>query len=115
MGTARVALCDTEVQGFAISEGEQVMTLLGAANVDEAEFPDATQLVWDREANRHLAFGGGIHRCLGSHLARLELRVALRGWHRRIPDYRIKPGVELAFTAGIRTLDRFPMVLAPAS
>ena len=76
------------------------MALLGAANVDEAEFPSAGELVWDREANRHLAFGGGIHRCLGSHLARLELRVALREWHRRIPDYRIKPGVELNYTAG---------------
>ena len=66
---------------------------------------------FDRDANRHLAFGGGIHRCLGSHLARLELRVALREWHRRIPDYRVKPGVELEFTPGIRSLDRFPMLL----
>ena len=55
--------------------------------------------------------GGGAHFCLGSHLARLELRVALREWHRRIPDYRIKPGVELSYTAGIRTLDTFPMLL----
>ena len=111
MGTARVATRDTEIDGFAISEGEHVMSLLGAANVDEAEFPDADELVWDRPTNRHLAFGGGIHRCLGSHLARLELRIALRGWHQRIPDYRIKPGVELGFTAGIRTLDAFPMLL----
>lgn len=111
MGTARVATRDTEIDGFAISEGENVMALLGAANVDDAEFPRAGELVWDREANRHLAFGGGIHRCLGSHLARLELRVAVREWHRRIPDYRIKPDTELNFTAGIRTLDRFPMLL----
>jgi cytochrome P450 len=113
MGTARVATRDTELDGFAVNEGEHVMSLLGAANVDEAEFPRAGELVWDREANRHLAFGGGIHRCLGSHLARLELRVALREWHQRIPDYRIKPGAELGFTAGIRTLDRFPMLLGP--
>jgi len=115
MGAARVATRDTEVEGFAISEGEQVMPLLGAANVDEAEFPDASELVWDRDANRHLAFGGGIHRCLGSHLARLELRVALREWHHRIPEYRIKPGVELNYTAGIRTLDAFPMLLGASS
>jgi cytochrome P450 len=111
MGCARVATADVEVDGFAISEGEQVMGLLGAANVEAGEFPDATELVWDREANRHLAFGGGVHRCLGSHLARLELRVALREWHRRIPDYRIKPGAELIYTPGIRTLSAFPMVL----
>jgi cytochrome P450 len=112
MGCARVATADTEIEGFAVSEGEQVMALLGAANVDEAEFENANELVWDREVNRHLAFGGGIHRCLGSHLARLELRVALREWHRRIPDYGIKPGVELVYTPGIRTLDTFPMLLA---
>jgi cytochrome P450 len=111
MGCARVATHDTDIDGFAIREGEQVMSLLGAANVDEAEFSDGSQVVWDREVNRHLAFGGGVHRCLGSHLARLELRVALREWHRRIPDYRIKPGVELSYTAGIRTLDHFPMLL----
>jgi cytochrome P450 len=111
MGVARVATRDTDIDGFAVNEGEQVMALLGAANIDDAEFPNAGQLEWDREVNRHLAFGGGIHRCLGSHLARLELRVALREWHRRIPDYCVKPGAELTFTPGIRTLERFPMLL----
>ena len=115
MGCARVATRDTEIGDFAINEGEQVMALLGAANVDEAELSEAGSLVWDRAINRHLAFGGGIHRCLGSHLARLELRVALREWHRRIPDYCIKPGVELNYTAGIRTLETFPMLLRVAS
>jgi cytochrome P450 len=111
MGVARVATRDVEVGGCAITAGEQVMVLLGAANVDESEFADAGEVRWDRETNRHLAFGGGIHRCLGSHLARLELRVALREWHRRIPDYRVKPGTELDYTAGIRTLGSFPMLL----
>jgi cytochrome P450 len=111
MGAARVATCDTEVAGLAVSAGESVMTLLGAANVDPTEIPDADVVRWDRDVNRHLAFGGGVHRCLGSHLARLELRVALREWHRRIPDYRIKPGAELDFTPGIRALDHFPMLL----
>lgn len=115
MGCARVATRATEIEGVAIEEGEQVMGILGAANVDETEFPDADRLVWDREANRHLAFGGGIHRCLGSHLARLELRVALREWHRRIPDYSVQPGVELEYTAGIRTLTSFPMLLHAAT
>ena len=114
MGGARVATRDTEVEGFAISQGEQVMVLYGAANVDEAEFANAGQVDWDRQTNRHLAFGGGIHRCLGSHLARLELRVALTEWHRRIPEYSVAPGAELSFTAGIRTLAAFPMVLGEA-
>jgi cytochrome P450 len=76
------------------------MAVIGAANVDDAEFPAAGELRWDREVNRHLAFGGGIHRCLGSHLARLELRVALQEWHRRIPEYCVKPGAELNFHRG---------------
>ncbi len=114
MGCARVATRDLKIGDFAIGEGEQVMALLGAANVDHSEFSDAETLVWKRDVNRHLAFGGGIHRCLGSHLARLELRVALREWHRRIPEYSVKPGVVLNYTAGIRTLDSFPMVLGAA-
>ncbi len=111
MSVARVAMRDTEVGGCPIAEGEHVMPVIGAANVDDAELPGAGELRWDREVNRHLAFGGGIHRCLGSHLARIELRVALREWHRRIPDYSVKPGVELQYTAGIRTLESFPMLL----
>ena len=111
MGAARIATRDVTIGDFAVEQGEQVMAILGAANVDPAEFPDADALVWDRTANRHLAFGGGIHRCLGSHLARLELRIALKEWHRRIPDYRIAPGAELQFTPGIRAVDSFPMLL----
>ena len=111
MAVARVATHDTEVGGCPIHQGEHVMAIIGAANVDETEVPDAATVRWDREVNRHLAFGGGVHRCLGSHLARLELRVALREWHRRIPDYGIAPGAELVYTAGIRTLECFPMVL----
>jgi cytochrome P450 len=85
--------------------------LVGAANIDDAEVSDAGEVQLDREVTRHLAFGGGIHRCLGSHLARLELRVALREWHRRIPDYSLAPGAVLGYSPGIRALDTFPMLL----
>ena len=111
MAVARVATRDVEVGGCPIAAGQHVMAVIGAANVDDGELPDAGEVRWDRDVNRHLAFGGGIHRCLGSHLARLELRVAVREWHRRIPDYCIKPGAELTYTAGIRTLESFPMLL----
>jgi cytochrome P450 len=111
MASARVATRDAQVAGQEVHAGEQVMALLGAANVDDREMPDAGEVRWDRDVNRHLAFGGGVHRCLGSHLARVELRVALREWHRRIPNYRVKPGVLLDYTPGIRALDSFPMVL----
>ena len=89
MGVARVAVEDTELGGCPVHKGDSVMIMLGSANTDEAEFPDADEVRFDREVNRHIAFGGGVHRCLGSHLARLELRVALREWHRRIPEYEV--------------------------
>ena len=87
------------------------MVMLGSANTDEAEFDDADTVRFDREVNRHIAFGGGIHRCLGSHLARLELRVALREWHRRIPEYSVEPGHTLVYTPAIRSIDALPHAL----
>ena len=96
----RIAAQDTELSGCPISKGEHVMVLIGSANTDEADLADSDEVQLDREVNRHLAFGGGIHRCLGSHLARLELRVAMREWHARIPDYRITPGTDLQMTTG---------------
>lgn len=109
MGVARVAAQETELGGCPIHPGDQVMVMIGSANTDEAEFEDADQVRFDRAVNRHIAFGGGIHRCLGSNLARLELRTALREWHRRIPDYEVEPGHTLVYTGGIRSIDYFPL------
>lgn len=108
-GVARVAIQDVEVAGCPISKGERVSPLLGAANTDPAEFPDPELVDFQRNPNRHRAFGGGPHRCLGSHLARMELRVALREFHRRIPDYEIRPGVELKYTRGLRSVETLPL------
>ena len=60
--------------------------------------------------NKHLAFGGGVHRCLGSHLARMELRVVLEEWHARIPEYRIREGVELDYSPNLRQIADLPLV-----
>ncbi|HZU49971.1 MAG TPA: cytochrome P450 [Mycobacterium sp.] len=108
-GVARVALQDVEVAGCPISKGERVSPLLGAANTDPAEFPDPDVVDFRRNPNRHRAFGAGPHRCLGSHLARMELRVALREFHRRIPDYEIPPGTELKYTAALRSVEALPL------
>ena len=113
-GVARVAVQDIEVGGCPISKGERVSPLLGAANTDPAEFPDPELVDFRRSPNRHRAFGGGPHRCLGSHLARMELRVAMREFHRRIPEYEIKPGVQLAFTAALRSVEELPLVFPPS-
>jgi cytochrome P450 len=109
-GVARVATQDLEIGGCPISKGERVNPLLGAANTDPAEFPDPEVVDFARTPNRHRAFGGGPHRCLGSHLARMELRVAMREFHHRIPDYEIKPGTELTYTAALRSVESLPLV-----
>jgi cytochrome P450 len=114
MGVARVATTDTELGGCPIKKGDQIMIMLGSANTDDAEFEEANVVRFDREVNRHIAFGGGVHRCLGSHLARMELRVALREWHRRIPEYSVEPGHTLVYTPAIRSIEHFPMRFTPA-
>ncbi len=114
MGVVRVAVADTEIENCPVNKGDLVMVMLSSVNTDEAELPDADVVRFDREVNRHLAFGGGVHRCLGSHLARQELRIALREWHRRIPEYSVADGHTLAYTSGIRSIDHFPMVFATA-
>jgi cytochrome P450 len=113
IGVPRKAVQDTVLGGCPVKAGQQVTVLLGAGNTDDAEFGDGDVVRFDRDPNRHMAFGGGIHRCLGSHLARQELRVALREWHRRFPDYHVKPGVTLEYTTGIRSIDHFPLVFGP--
>ena len=64
-----------------------VLLSFPAANRDPAMFPDADKVVIDRKENRHAAFGLGIHRCVGSNLARMEMTVAIEEWLKRIPDF----------------------------
>ena len=60
--------------------------------------------------NKHIAFGVGAHRCLGSHLARMELRVVLEEWHARVPDYAIASGIELNYSQGLRQVENLKLV-----
>jgi cytochrome P450 len=107
----RVATKDIDLGGCPIHAGENVGVVIGSANTDEEAVPGSDEVDLTRSENRHLAFGGGVHRCLGSHLARLELRIALREWHRRIPEYSIVPGSELNYMMGLRQIDSLPLVL----
>jgi cytochrome P450 len=110
-GVMRMAKEDFEVCGITIPAGAMVSPSLGAANVDEAQFGDPFEVRFDREDNPHIAFGGGVHRCLGSHLARRELRITLREWHRRIPEYTLKPGHEdLEYPPGLRSVKDLTLV-----
>jgi cytochrome P450 len=101
---------DISVGGVDLKEGEIVVLLLGAANLDDRQFAQADCVDFGRERNRHIAFGGGPHRCLGSHLARMEMRVALQEWHRRIPNYQIKEGETPRYSSGIREVQYLPLV-----
>ena len=86
------------------------MANLSSANLDPDEYTDPLDVRFDRDVNRHLAFGGGIHRCLGSHLARRELRLALSEWHRRIPEYSLAPGYKVAYKPPLRFVPDLELV-----
>jgi cytochrome P450 len=112
---ARAAVEDGTFAGCPVKKGDNIVLMLGSANTDDLAVEDAQAVRFDREVNRHIAFGGGIHRCLGSHLARMELRVALREWHRRIPEYSVEPGHTLVYTPNIRSIEHFPMQFTAAA
>jgi cytochrome P450 len=110
MMVPRIVAQDVEIGGVQMSAGDSATLLIGAANADHAEFDGAGDVRFDRGANRHLAFGGGPHRCLGSHLARLELRVALEEFHARIPEYRLGDDADIHYSPGIRQASPLPLV-----
>ena len=107
---ARVAVRDCEFNGHSLQAGDQVVIILGAANHDPSLFPDPDTVDFSRNANKHLAFSAGIHRCLGLHLARLELAIVLEEWHKRIPSYRLAEGTQLKWLdSPIRTVESLPL------
>jgi len=87
VNTARSAVADVEFAGVPMKAGDRVLVSTTFAAMDPDEFPDPLTVDFRRGANRHLAFGAGPHRCAGSHLAREEMRTAVREFHRRIGDY----------------------------
>jgi len=97
---ARKVTRDHDFHGCPMAAGDMVLVPLSAATRDRSQFDNAASLRIDREPNNHIAFGSGPHRCLGSHLARRELRVAMEEWHRRIPEYRLTEGVEVTEHGG---------------
>ena len=86
---ARIAATETEVGGCPVAERDWVLLPFPAANRDPEAFERADEFVIDRQRNRHVAFGLGVHRCLGSNLARMELTVAVDEWMKRIPDFEL--------------------------
>jgi len=97
---ARVVTGDVEFGGCPMKEGDKVLMNFPAANRDPEVFDRADDVVLDRAHNRHVAFGSGIHRCAGSNLARMEMRVALEEWLRVIPSFALEEGKEVLWAGG---------------
>jgi cytochrome P450 len=113
MVVPRTATRDMTLHGVELQAGDSVTLVLGAANADDEAFgPDAVD--FRRDPNKHVAFGAGHHLCLGAHLARLELRVALEELHARIPDYRLPEGFVPSFSTGIRQAHALPLEFDPS-
>ncbi|MCD2111603.1 cytochrome P450 [Rhodococcus rhodochrous] len=112
----RRATRDVELGGVRIKEGDQIIVMLCSANRDSEEFDDPNSLDLARTPNRHLSFGAGPHRCLGSHLARLELSIALEELHRRIPDYElVESDPPILHATQVRGCIRLPIRFTPTS
>ncbi|MET0145229.1 MAG: cytochrome P450 [Ilumatobacteraceae bacterium] len=108
--TARKATQDVEFHGCPVKAGDMVAFPLGFAGRDESHYDGAKEVDLDREGVRHLGFGAGPHRCLGSHLARQEMIVTLEEWHRRIPHYRLVEGADLEeHGGGVYSLESLPL------
>jgi cytochrome P450 len=109
---SRVTTADVELCGRRIPKGARVVVCLAAANRDQAAFDRPDELDLGHGERGHLTFGGGIHRCLGSHLARRELRLVVDEFHRLIPEYELAPGSEpqVVWPSGTLHLAELPLV-----
>jgi cytochrome P450 len=96
----RLVKRDMHWRGADMQADDWVLLSYPAANRDPAQFDNAGEVIIDRKVNRHAAFGLGIHRCLGSHLARMELRVALEAWLARIPEFALADPATVTWSAG---------------
>ncbi|HEX4832521.1 MAG TPA: cytochrome P450 [Trebonia sp.] len=110
----RTAAADLEIDGVPVRKGDKVGLVFGAANLDPARFPDPGRFDLDRSPASHLAFGHGIHRCVGEHLARAEMQIVAERVLARIPDYRLAGevalGANVAFNRGPRAI---PVTFTP--
>ncbi len=99
------------VAGITLPEGAEVRLCLGAINRDGSDAASGDDLVMDGKLHKHWGFGGGPHRCLGAHLARMELKLVVTEWLRRIPEFELLPGYrpEITWPSATCTLPKLPL------
>jgi len=113
----RYATADIDLgDGLVVKAGESIHTLWAAANVDPTHYENPLDVDFDRGRTSHIVFASGTHRCLGSHLARMELRVALDEILTRLPDYTVPDSDALVYdNVSVRAVTRLPVVFTPAT
>lgn len=108
--SSRFLTRDYEFHGVKMRKGDRVAIPFGLASRDDQEYPDPNTLDFNRENTRNISFAAGPHRCIGSHLARREFKIALEEWTARVPEFRIKAGEKpIAHGTGVWGVDYLPL------
>lgn len=110
VNSTRLVKKDFTWHGVDIKQGDWIQCLNTSGNFDPAQFKCPRDFDPERTANRHYTFVGGVHACLGAHLARRELRVLLDEWFKRIPAFSVKPGTDTTVTPGLLSIRNLPLV-----
>lgn len=98
--SGRTVAKDVELRGVQMKKGDKVTSVLPACNYDPDVFPNPAEIDFNRPKKIILAFTVGVHSCMGAHLARMEVKIALQEWLKRIPDFRLKDGAEIVYRPG---------------
>ena len=111
---SRLCIADVEVGGQLVRAGQMVQVLLPATGRDAEEFSEPADIELPRPSNHHLAFGAGVHRCVGAHLGRLELRIALEELLQQMPEYGLTLEVEPSWDWGVIIgISELPVTVSP--
>jgi cytochrome P450 len=98
--SGRTLTQDHEMHGVKMRKGDKVTSILPAANYDPRVFDNPKMVNFRRTRKPNLAFAGGVHSCMGAHLARMELKVSISEFLRRIPNFEVKPGTKIEYWPG---------------
>ncbi|MDB5971576.1 MAG: cytochrome [Hydrocarboniphaga sp.] len=98
--SGRTLTQDYEIRGVKMKKGDRVTSILPSCNYDPEIFPDPTDVNFNRPRKPILAFAGGVHSCMGAHLARMEVKICLQEFLRRIPNFTLKPGTRIEYYPG---------------